>query len=144
MFYKKWEKLIPTFLCLLLIPIIILNMYYNDSYIDLYNSELKWGGIFYFLLNSISFIISFSTIYNRYINISILAFNFIGSNSMVYYALHFPILLMSIHFMPSIIGSELYAFYLFVLIMLLCTIYAKFSKQHPIMVGQHKKRMTNF
>ena len=141
--YKKWEKMIPTFLCLLFMPIIILNMYYNDSYIDLYNSELKWGGIFYFLLNSIFFIISFSTIYNRYINISNLAFNFIGSNSMVYYALHFPILLMFLHFIPSIIGSELYAFYLFALIMLFCTIYTKFSKQYPIMVGHHKYRRKN-
>lgn len=101
------------------------------------------GGIFYFLLNSISFIISFSTIYNRYINISILPFNFIGSNSMVYYALHFPFLLMFIHFIPSIIGSELYAFCLFALIMLFCTIYAKLSKQYPFMVGHYKYRRKN-
>lgn len=133
--YRKWEHLISNHVLFIVLPLVIINLYYNDSFIDLYNSKLVWGKEISFMLNSILFVISFSTIYNCYVKKSIPVFGFIGFHSMVYYALHFPILLLSLYVIPSIVGSNINAFYLFCSIVLICTIYALASKKYPILVG---------
>lgn len=122
---------------LILVASLIVNFIFT-SYVDLFTAKVVSGNFFLFIILTLLIVISSKVVISHYIKFEIPLLSYIGRNSLVYYALHFPIVLLAIHFLPFIKGNPYLALCLFVIVLFICTLYNIISQHFPILVGKFK------
>lgn len=133
---KDYMHLIPPNISVLLLSASLIVNYFQTSYVDLFTANLVQGRYFLFIIISLAIIVMSKLAIVYLFNIEIPLLSYIGKNSLVFYALHMPLVLLSLHFFPSIKGNPYLAICLFVIVILLCTIYNEAGKRFPLLLGK--------
>lgn len=131
------QMISPRIAALILVASLIVNFIFT-SYVDLFTAKVVSGNFFLFIILTLLIVISSKVVISHYIKFEIPLLSYIGRNSLVYYALHFPIVLLAIHFLPFIKGNPYFALCLFVIVLFICTLYNILSLHFPILVGKFK------